>query len=418
MINIYLIIFLIITLILHIVIFIIKKGLKRKKIINTKLPSREKIVTDFNLIKNLSIKNENHTILIVEDDLANRKILQAQLETAKFKVITANDGHSAIKTIEENAQSIDIVLLDLLLPDISGFSVCQIIRKKLTIYQLPIIMVTSQNYVKDLIEGFNSGANDFVTKPYNIYELVARIHLSITLKNIFKDNSSLKKINKLKSDIVDMAAHDMKSPLTIISGYANRILKTLSKESLEFEYTNKIITSSNKMLKIINKLLNDSKYENQQLIFENINIIKTISDSIDFYTDMARNKSQKINFYYLNSMLYLYIDKNSISTIIDNLISNAIKYSPVHSHINITVEDFKERIEISIKDSGNGFTDDEIDNLFIKYFPFTNKPTQGENSTGLGLYIINDMVNRNNGEIKVKSVRGEGSEFKLIFQKE
>nr|WP_281283512.1 HAMP domain-containing sensor histidine kinase [Thiospirochaeta perfilievii] len=218
--------------------------------------------------------------------------------------------------------------------------------------------------------------------------------------------------------MVDMAAHDLKSPLTLISGYANRIVKNTPEDSLERTNADKIVNSSNKMLSIINKLLNNSKYENQILNYEKLNIVDLINCTIKFYSDMAQNKKQKINFYYYSPEIFINVDKVSICTVLDNLLTNAIKYSPTNSHININLEDNGVSVKISIKDSGDGFTEKEIENLFTKFFPFKNKPTQGENSTGLGLYIIYDMVKKNNGKIDLKSKIGNGSEFILTFPKE
>lgn len=413
MINIYLII-LILILILHIVVFFVKKIRKKEGDLNKKLINKNFTTTDLFSIKNITRNNKLYKILIVEDDIANMKILKAQLTTAKYQVVTAINGFSALQLVEKD-KSIDVVLLDLLLPDISGFMVCKKIREKFTMYEKPVIMVTSKNYIKDLVEGFEVGANDFITKPYNIYELISRMNSSISLKNIFQDNTSLKKINKLKSDIVDMAAHDLKSPLTIISGYSKKIIKVASPHTKELENAEKILKSSNKMLSIIDKLLNDSKYEKKVIHMENIEINRIIRESIAYYSDMAKSKEQNINFLADSKENYILIDINSFVTIIENLISNAIKYSPINCGIDITVKKLKKSVTISIKDCGNGFTQDEIDNIFIKFFPFTNKPTQGENSTGLGLYIINDMVTLNRGTISINSTRGLGSEFILSF---
>ncbi len=384
--------------------------------INSKIEKRDFTTPNESSIKEITKNNNKYKILIVEDDPANRKIIKGQLKAAKCNIIVAEDGKQALNAINK-FPDIDVVLLDLILPDISGFDVCKKIREKYTMYEKPVIMVTSKNYIKDLVEGFEVGANDFITKPYNVYELIARINSSISLKNVFEDNTSLKKINKLKSDIVDMAAHDLKSPLTIIAGYAKRILKLVKPESKESENTIKILNSSTKMLSIINKLLIDSRYEKKVMKFKNVNIEHIINQSIDFYRDMATNKNQKITFTNKNSNNILFLDKNSIITILDNLLSNAIKFSPIEGKIKISLTEDSKNVHISIKDSGNGFTQDEIDNLFIKYFPFTNKPTQGEDSTGLGLYIVNDMVTRNRGEIIVDSTRGKGSEFIISFLK-
>ena len=416
--KIYLIILIpIITILIHLIIAFLRKYINSTNSLNSKIQSKKLSKSEISTINYMTQNNNLYNILIVEDDLVNRKILNAQLSAAKYNVITAKDGKSALKLVNNNAL-IDIILLDIILPDISGFDVCKAIRKVYTMYEKPIIMVTSKNYIKDLVNGFSVGANDFITKPYNIYELIARINSAISVKKMFEDNSSLKKINKLKSDLVDMAAHDLKSPLTLISGYANRILKNSLTDSPESINALKISKSSNKMLSILNKLLNNSKLESKVLRLEQIDIVNLIQNSIDYYSDMANEKEQKLNFLKANDILHIYSDRTSLITIFDNLITNAIKYSPIQSNITISLENFDNKIKISIKDMGNGFSKDEIENLFIKFFPFQNKPTQGENSTGLGLYIINDMINRINGKISVKSTLGVGSEFILIFQKE
>ena len=279
-------------------------------------------------------------------------------------------------------------------------------------------MVTSKNYIKDLVKGFSVGANDFLTKPYNIYELVARINSSISIKQMFEDNTSLKKLNKLKSDLVDIAAHDLKSPLTLVSGYANKIVKNSESESPEFKNAVKIVNSSNKMLSIINKLLHDSRLESKALRIEDIDIVNLLEHSIDFYKDMAKEKQQKIIYSTSTENLIINSDRTSLVTIFDNLLTNSIKYSPINSIIDVKLYEAEEdKVIITIKDQGNGFTAEELDNLFIKFFPFKNKPTRGETSTGLGLYIVNDMVNRINGKIDIKSAPGEGTEFILYFRK-
>lgn len=415
MFNIYLIIVLIVVTLVNLVLSIRNRRFNNS-ISNKKLETKDFTSDDFIPVQPLIKNNSLSKILIVEDDPANRKILKAQLTAAKYKVVTAVDGFSALSTINKDPE-ISLVLLDLILPDISGFKVCEKIRESFTMYEKPVIMVTSKNYIKDLIDGFEAGANDFVTKPYNIYELITRINSSISLKRIFEDNTSLKKINQLKSDIVDMAAHDLKSPLTLISGYSNRILKSSDEDSIERKNASKIVDSSNKMLNIINKLLDDSKSENQVLNFEIINIKSIITESIEFYNDMAFNKAQTLTFICEKDSYDSNIDRNSFTTIIDNLISNAIKYSPENSEIIIKLYDEGDLNCITIKDFGNGFTNKEIDNLFKKYFPYKNKPTKGETSTGLGLYIVNDMVAKNYGTIALDSSIGEGSEFKLNFLK-
>lgn len=394
--------------------------IRRKKIrgliLDQKISQTSFSPPDVISIKKITERNNLYKILIVEDDPVNKKILTSQLSSAKYKVIAVETGEEALKHVN-NDKEIDLVLLDLILPDLSGFTVCRAIREKYTLFEKPVIMVTAKNQIKDLLEGFEVGANDFLTKPYNIYELIARINSSISLKRVVEYNTSLEKINTLKSEIMDMAAHDLKSPLTIISGYAKRLIKNINPDTTEIDNAKKILHSSDKMLTIINRLLEDSKYENLTLHFEEVNIDKLIRDSIDFYKDSAADKKQDIILNSKSKDLFINVDKDSFTTIIDNLLSNAIKYSPLNSKIKVEIINEKESVKIIIADKGNGFTKEEIKNLFVKYFPFSNKPTLGEASTGLGLSIIYNMVMKNSGSISVESKKGNGSKFILNFPK-
>lgn len=392
-----------------------KKKLKGL-VLDQKISKKNFSPPDFISIKKITERNNLYKILIVEDDPVNKKILTSQLSSAKYKVIAVETGEEALKQVN-NDKDIDLVLLDLILPDLSGFTVCRAIREKYTLFEKPVIMVTAKNQIKDLLEGFEVGANDFLTKPYNIYELIARINSSISLKRVVEYNTSLEKINTLKSEIMDMAAHDLRSPLTIISGYAKRIIKNITPNTQESDNAKKILNSSDKMLTIINRLLEDSKHENLELHFEDVNISELINNSIEFYKDSASDKKQKIIIESKANDIFLNVDKDSFTTIIDNLLSNAIKYSPLNSKIKVEITSDKEIVKIIIADKGNGFTKEEIKNLFVKYFPFSNKPTLGETSTGLGLSIIYNMVLKNSGTISVESKKGNGSKFILNFPK-
>lgn len=415
--NILIIVTIILTVILlKLICTLVNKKSIKSVILNQKISPKEFKTPDIISIDKITENNNLYKILIVEDDPINKKILTAQLSSAKYKVIAVETGEEALKHINDDNE-IDIVLLDLILPDLSGFTVCRAIREKYTIFEKPVIMVTAKNQIKDLVEGFEVGANDFITKPYNIYELIARINSSISLKRVVEYNSSLEKINTLKSDIMDMAAHDLKSPLTIISGYSKRLIKKFDKDTVECDNVNKILNSSNKMLTIINRLLEDSKFDNMTLKPERTDITELIERSVDFYTDSANYKNQMIDFNRPKEHHIINVDKDSFTTIIDNLLSNAIKYSPLNSKIKVTVTDNREYIKIYIEDKGEGFTKKEIENIFVKYFPFTSKATLGESSTGLGLSIIYNMVVRNSGKISVESKKGVGSKFKLLFPK-
>lgn len=372
--------------------------------------------SDLLSLDSINAHNSQYKILIVDDDLMNRRILSAQLGIAKYNTVTAENGSKALEILNED-QNIDLVLLDIVMPDVSGFEICEIIRKKYDLFEKPVIMVTAKNEAIDLVKGFRAGANDFITKPYNVYELIARINSSINLKRFKEENSSLEKINKLKSELMDMAAHDLRDPLTIISGYAERIKRGVSEEERSHKYASSILKSSNKMLNIINKLLDESRHENgdMDLEMEKIDLVQKVTKCVSFFRDNALSKNQKIVVKSQNENIHISADRSSVTAILDNLISNAVKYSPLGSEIDVSVSVEDSYGVIRIKDRGNGFTEEEKKNMFVKYYPISNKPTRNETSTGLGLSIVHNLITKNRGLISVDSRKGEGSVFKVSF---
>ncbi len=126
------------------------------------------------------------SILVVDDEPVNVQVLVNQLRFVGYRVITASDGYQALDIINKSIVP-DIVLLDIMLPGMSGYEVCSILRQRYSLYSLPVLMVTVKNRIKDMVKGFEAGANDYLTKPYDKMELLARVDTLVTLKTIAKE---------------------------------------------------------------------------------------------------------------------------------------------------------------------------------------------------------------------------------------
>ncbi|GEM_PF-1966031 len=239
-------------------------------------------------------------------------------------------------------------------------------------------------------------------------------------KKISTQNKELENLNLLKNNLIQMITHDLKMPLTIISGYTSLLSERLT-EKTESEMINSIKIAIKQMFDMIEMLLEATKLENKELnlSIKTYDILPYLKSIVDQFELLANAKDQKIEIKLQTKDLKALIDPDKFKRILGNLISNAIKYSPYYSYIEILVEEEiienKRYIKVSVKDNGPGISEDEQKKLFRKFEKLSNKPTAGEFSSGLGLFIVKQLVELHNGFCGVKSTQSEGSCFYVLF---
>lgn len=227
--------------------------------------------------------------------------------------------------------------------------------------------------------------------------------------------NKLQEANELKSKLMHIAAHDLKNPLQAILGFEYIIKEDFNNIDPGLEEIHEaIFNSSKKMLSIVSEIL-----ENKDAFISNIYLTKKIENLSQMIIEVCENNRVRANqkkqtiYLDLDDSIYIDVDKIWFIKALDNLISNAIKYSDFNKAIKITISKDQKFVYIKVRDQGKGFSETEKEKLFKKYQKLDNKPTDGESSTGLGLYIAKDIINNHGGDIFVESKIGEGSEFTI-----
>lgn len=223
--------------------------------------------------------------------------------------------------------------------------------------------------------------------------------------------------SRQKSELISIVTHDLKNPLTSIRGATQTILEISDDPNVAKEMLPLILESSNNMLSMINQLLENSRRESALLSINkrNHSIVELCAQIISVNRAQADKKRQQIFFFNkLDDNVILHIDKQKITSAIDNLISNAIKYSPINSKIEVTISLEDSKVRISFKDEGPGLTEEDKQKVFGKFQKLSANPTGGESSTGLGLSIVKQIIELHHGKVWVESELGKGSEF--IFE--
>lgn len=232
-------------------------------------------------------------------------------------------------------------------------------------------------------------------------------------------NADLIRLNHEKNEFIGIVSHDLKNPLSGIRGLAEIIREsseTFSPEEIS-KYSQMIFEESERMFQLITNLLDVNAIETDKfnINLENINIINMLQKIIRNYTDRAEIKELQLHFEYPEQDLLLQSDRIMTEQILDNLISNAIKYSPIGKHIFIRVTKHEQVICCEVEDQGRGLSEQEQRKLFKKFSRLSTKPTGGEHSTGLGLFIVKKLIAALGGEVQCKSQLGKGSVFSVIF---
>jgi signal transduction histidine kinase len=366
-------------------------------------------------------KNDD-LILIVDDTKENLQVLGNVLRENKYKIALANNGSEALAIVSKRLP--DLILLDIMMPDMDGFEVCRRLKADERTNPIPVIFLTAKTEIEDIVKGFQLGGIDYITKPFKHEELIIRVKTHVELKKardlIIAQNEKLALLNKEKNNFLSIAAHDLKNPITAIKGFSKIIEDentSLSQEEI-IDFSKEIRVTSESMFQIVVDLLDINAIEEGKinLTYDTYNVDEFIQSKIDTYRLRASEKNIVIHYNTDPDEFVVYGDLNKAGQVLENLLSNALKFSPFNKNIwvgskRITEADGSEMIEISVKDEGPGLTEEDKSKLFGKFAKLSARPTNEESSTGLGLSIVKRLAEAMGGTIRCESVYGEGASF-------
>jgi signal transduction histidine kinase len=361
------------------------------------------------------------TLLVVDDTPENVRVLFDFLITHQFRILVAENGEDALENAEEEQP--DMILLDVMMPGIDGFETCRLLKDNVQTQDIPVIFMTALSDTLDKVKAFELGAVDYITKPFQQEEVLARIHTHLTLRKLQKklqtQNDQLVQLNQEKNEFLGIAAHDLKNPLAAIQGAAELIetnYHRMSQEEIR-EMVRMISVSSKQMFDLIKNLLDVNAIEagkmNPSLSF--VDILPIVQLLVNNYTNKAKAKNITIQFHYEAKPYQANVDYNNVHQVLDNLISNAIKYSPYDKTVYIRLIDNNNEVYCEVQDEGPGLSETDQKQLFKKFSRLTPQPTGEELSTGLGLFIVKKLVVAMNGSVTCKSEEGKGSIFIVKF---
>ncbi|MFP4369163.1 MAG: hybrid sensor histidine kinase/response regulator [Bacteroidota bacterium] len=370
------------------------------------------------------MKDSQTKILVVDDRPEICSLIKSYFKEYNYLIRAVTDPNEAIKAIE-SGELFHLAILDVILPGPSGFDICRHIRKTYNMYELPVLFLTAKNDIRDKEKGFEAGANDFLTKPFHSKELTLRANSLIKLKELTDSNKVLQDAIEMKNRFFQVSIHDIKNPLTTIIMLAGMMMNESDDDPQKHSQLRLILESGEIISKLVNQILELAKIESGKITFkkELVDLELLTGAVVETYKPKARYKDQMIRINNsLANKLIINADPEKTQQVIDNLISNAVKYTPRAGFIEIN---FNQEIKnnsrfaiMEIKDNGPGFNEIEMEFIFDKFTKLSAKPTGGETSSGLGLSIARQLTELQDGQIWVESKPGKGSSFFLKFKQE
>jgi len=350
-------------------------------------------------------------LLVVDDQQANIQVVGGMLGKLGFEIIPALDGATALRRFA--ARRPDLILLDVIMPDMDGFETCRRLRAEANGADIPIIFLSAADDKNLIVRALEAGGVDYVTKPFNQPELVSRVRTHLVLKAA---RDRLKRLAEDKDELLGMITHYLQNHLATMSMssqlLADRAQRS-SDEKLRLMAEN-IRHSSGEMRAFVKALVANASADHGFTIkLENVNLGTAAMSVVNDYVSAALRKDIVLRAEVPETPLHVRADVSGLQQVLDNLISNAVKFSPPGRAIEVTVRRAELAGECEIRDHGPGFTPEDKHRMFGRYARLSARPTASEPSTGLGLNIARTLTLAMAGELTCESAPGQGATFTL-----
>ncbi len=350
-----------------------------------------------------------NTLLLVDDVPTNLKVLFGYLKSCNFKVRIARDGEDALNQVA--LAKPDLILLDVMMPKMDGFETCRRLKANEATKDIPVIFMTALTETVDKVKGFDAGAVDYVTKPIQQEEVLARINSHLMLRELQKTlqqkNDDFKQQNQELESFAHTVAHDLKNPINAIINYTEMLKEDFELDSEVFELLEKIEQAGHKMTDIIGSLLLLASSRKQTVDMQVISMSDVAYQVQQRLAHMCEEFGATIHFPESWHQAVGYAPW--IEEVWTNYISNALKYGGRPPLVELGSTDLDDGyIKFWVKDNGDGLDEEEQSHLFV---PFTRISQVRVEGHGLGLSIVQRIVERCDGKVGVDSKKGSGCVF-------
>lgn len=362
-------------------------------------------------------------ILVVDDTPENLGVLFNYLDRRGFTVLLLQNGENALKQAENMRP--DLILLDVMMPELNGFDVCQRLKAQETTRDIPVIFMTALSETVNKVKGFEVGGVDYITKPIHCEEVEARIKTHLMLRQLQRDlqeknaalsekNAQLQAANASKDRFFSIISHDLRAPFIGLLSLTQTIaqeFESYPKENLK-PLLVKLWKTAETFYTLLENLLTWSRSQLGVIEYQPhlLNIRESILRNLRIFESPAQEKQIRLEMT-VTETTPVYADEKMIDTVIRNLLSNALKFTHPGGTISIAASQDGQTATVTINDTGVGIAAANLCRLFRIDSHYKREGTANEQGTGLGLVLCKEFIEKNRGTIGVESKVGTGSKF-------
>jgi two-component system, sensor histidine kinase and response regulator len=351
-------------------------------------------------------------ILAVDDEPANLALLERLLKS-QYRIMSVNSGQGALDMLVQ--APFDLVLLDIMMPGMNGLEVLENIRRTSSTSDLPVILISALTEIRDITYGLELGANDYITKPIDLDVTQARVQTQISLKLLQDERKAaivrLEEAQEMKNRFVRMASHDLKGPLMSLRMIFSLLPRKIELDPGIQELMDAADSTLDTMHMVIKDFLDTAALQSSEMDLHlgQLSVEQMVNELVTEHSINSNRKNIGLSLGEVSGSIYA--DAARFRQALGNLISNAIKYSPPDTTVQIWSECTPDTVQIFVADQGPGIPLEEQGRLFTEFGKLSPRPTGGEASTGLGLWIVKHLINLQHGQVGLISPPEGGSIF-------
>lgn len=362
-------------------------------------------------------------ILVVDDDPVSLQVVVEMLEAGGYQVKAAASGWEALRMAEQEPP--DLVILDILMPDMDGHEVCLRLKEIETLKDIPVLFISGLGDLMEKIKSFQMGGVDYVVKPFHLREVLARVETHLQLRRqklqLQRSYQRLQELEQLRDDLTHLIVHDLRTPLTsFLTGLQTlRAMGPNGHDPAWREVLEVAIRGGETLLGMINDLLDLHKMEQGSMLLE-CEVIPPrdlVEEALQYVQSLVQEKALRCITEVEEGLPPLSADREKLRRVLINLLGNAIKFTPPEGQITLAVrrEPSEEALLFTVADTGNGIPKEYFGRIFEKFGQVELRRSGRQRSTGLGLAFCKMVVEAHGGRIWVESEVGKGSQFSFTI---
>jgi signal transduction histidine kinase len=382
-------------------------------------------------------------ILVVDDSPENVELLEAHLARAGYDLDAASNGEAALRKVREAPP--DLILLDIMMPGLDGYAVCERLKGDETTVFIPVVLLTALRDPEDKLRGIEVGADDFLTKPFSPPELLTRVKSLLRIKGLHDQLEAynrlleqkvaertvqlevalreLRQLEQLKSDFLANISHELRTPLTPIKGY----LTLLRDENMgpltagQRRGLAVIEASIDRLHKLIEELLAFVRIDRgrMQLRIEEVSAFQVAEAALARVAPAARERGHALDLEARPDLPRVLADREEIGRVLVLLLDNAVKFTPPGGRVALRARavsrNGRAAVEFAVADTGIGIPEDRQERIFERFYQIDASATREHGGTGIGLAIVKQVVEAHGAIVRVESRPGQGSTFSFVL---